>query len=398
MRTQARRRFAACVLLGGLLCGQSADSTAQELQQPGGGRSAPIPTFYVPPDLTGVWESARAAIRQANEQQFTPDFVINILDSLLRAVENGNDSLLIRARVFEREDRGYTRIFYRARVTRTDMLAEPIPKNVAAKVPHFSVIYDPQGHLQRVRYIEPKSWLQRQKKLAARAYQPTAAEPPLVRYFKTFDLPSLNGGVYLKKKKLNENKAHYRVVYDSDNLVQQAQSITDEGQVAWIIEWGREQAAGANYATLRFVNSTAPSLMLLDNQVFLAERSIVKPSWTAAVTRDESGNLTSVQVFNQLDQLSYYYTFKLEDLENSREQTLHAELHSEDGHVEQRYALSYDKVGQLINRSFFNADGELLRSSDFTYRPKNGFIQITTRNHDGVVLDRKSVPYQTLRD
>ncbi|MFC1481986.1 hypothetical protein ACFL6E_07060, partial [Candidatus Neomarinimicrobiota bacterium] len=311
---------------------------------------------------------------------------------------NGNDSLLIRARIIEREDRGYTRKLYRAKVSRDNILSDPIPENVAAKVPHFSVIYDPQGHLQRVRYIEPQYWLQRQKKLAARGYQPLAAEPPLVRYFKTFNLPSLDGGEYLKKKKLDETQAHYRVVYNSDNLVQQAQSVAADGKVDWIIEWGGDHADGANYATLRLTRSASPSLLMLDNQVFLAERSIVRPNWTAAVTRDESGNLTSVQVFNQLDQLSYYYTFKLEATENSREQTLRAELHGENGIVEQRYSLSYDKFGKLINRSFFDAEGEILSSTDFTYRPKHGFVQIITRNNTGVVVDRKSVPYQTLRD
>ena len=391
-------QIAAFSLLTGILIGQDADSTAQVEIPPGDGLNEPIPTFYSPPDLAGPWESARAAIRAANAEQLTADYVISLLDSLQGEVTNGTDSLLIRARAFERDDRGYTRKFYRARVTRNSILSEPIPKNIAAKIPHFSVIYDPQGHLQRVRYIEPQVWLQRQKKLATRSLQPTSVEPPLVRYFKTFDLPSLNGGAYLKKKKMNEEQAHYRVVYDSENAVQRAQSITASGQIAWVIEWAGDSTGGEEYATLRFAKTKSPSLLMLDSQVFLAERSIVRSDWTAAVTRDESGNLTSVQVFNQLKQLSYHYTFKLEKGENSREQTLRAELHGADGTVERGYALAYDKSGRLINRSFFDGEGTVLSSSDFNYRPKHGFIQITTRNTDGVIIDRKSVPYQSSRD
>ena len=345
--------------------------------------------FYYPPSIDELWRHYVTLVDTIDSRAFNRRFVQNLLDSLLLTVQSDFDSLARRARAFELGERGYTHQYFRSPVTREQILGEPISKEEAQQEPHFHAVYDPQGHLLRVRYMEPRAWRARQE-LAARGVFRTQPSPiPLVRYFQAWDMRKLSPVDYTRKKKIPENQPYFRVVYGPENDIRLAQGYHDNGTLKFSLDFERISADNANYIRLEFAGDSTGSLINLHPYMYLSEWSLIKPGWKAALTRDEQGCLASTQVFNHLNQISYYYTFRLEADSTSNNSLLRCAVLSGDDHILKVYALKYDVKDRLIERSFYSTEGELLTRTTYDYNRRSSELMVITRTADGVVISQQ---------
>ena len=361
------------------------------LQPPAGlpARGAPVSPFYHPPVIREVFNRYYQLVDTLDDQTLTKRFVQALLDSLAQTVQADFDSLARRARAFETRERGYTQRFYRSPLTRDDILGDPISEREASDMPHFHTIYDPQGYLLRVRYVEPRRWRARQQLLSGGTFQSEPGPPPLVRYFRAWDVRGLKPVNYIRKDKRPENEPYVRVIYDQQDSIQSVQRWDESGELVYTVTYNQAAANSGTYARLEFAGDSSGSLLTVHPYLYLRDWSIVKAGWKVAFTRDANGSLASTQVFNELDQLSYYYTFSPRSDPQTGKRTLRGTAISDTGRIEQVFALVYDKKDQLVRRSFYTTEGELQETTTYDYHPHSSELVVTTRNAAGIVTSRQ---------
>lgn len=367
------------------------------LAQPQPTLSAPPPPFYHPPVIRELWGDFYRRLDGLEDGILTKKFVQALLDSLAESVQADFDSLAVRARAIEADEPGYTHKFYTSPLTRDEILGTPITEQEADDRPHFHAVYDPQGYLLRVRYVEPRQWRAKQQLLASGAYQSASTTPPEVRYFRDWDIRTLAGKGYVKKKKLLESQAHYRIVYDPEDEVEAVQYFDSDWKLVFTLTTGQASTEGNRYARLEFTDG-AGSLLTLHPYLFLRDWSVVKPKWKVAITRDENGALASTQVFNQLDQLSYYYTFSFQEDEEAGTRTLRGTVLSDADEIKRVFALVYDKQDRMVRRAFYTNDGQLQEATTYDYLPATSELIATTRNAVGIVTSRQNFLYPAPRE
>ena len=364
------------------------DSLAQAARPPlpAGGAAAP---FYNPPDIREVWNRFYRLVDTLDDQALTRRFVTALLDSLAGIVQADFDSLAVRARAFESGEKGYTRRFYRSPLTREEILADPLSEQAALETPHFQAVYDPQGYLLRVRYVEPRKWRARQLLLARGAFQSAPGSPPRVRYFQAWDVRQLAPVEYTRKKKIPENEAYIRVIYDQQDNIVSLQRHDERGALVYTVTYSRTATDSSRYARLVFAGDSAGSLLTVHPYIYLRDWSVVKPGWKVALTRDENGNLASTQVFNELGQISYYYTFSLQTDPQANTRTLRGTALSDTNAIEQVFAVVYDRDDRMVRRSFYTPEGQLVLTTTYDYSPRSAELVVTTRNAAGSVTSRQ---------
>ncbi|MFB0515209.1 MAG: hypothetical protein ACETWG_01230 [Candidatus Neomarinimicrobiota bacterium] len=397
--------FAGVVLLAGVLTLSAQDQSAP---LPPGQEEAPrvpdslrqslpsqlpadqsVAPFYHPPVIREVWNRFYQLVDTLDDRALTRRFIQALLDSLARTVQADFDSLAVRARAFETREKGYTHRFYRSPLTRDEILGEPISEREASDIPHFHAVYDPQGYLLRVRYVEPRKWRARQQLLAEGSFQSRPGSPPMVRYFQAWDVRRLRPVDYTRKKKIPENEPYIRVIYDDRDIIKSLQNYNEAGELLYTVTYGRVAVDSSSYARLEFAGDSSASLLTVHPYIFLRDWSVVRPGWKVALTSDENGYLASTQVFNQLDQISYYYTFSLRTEPDTNTRSLRATVLSDTGKIEQVYALVYDQDDRMVRRSFYTPEGELLETTTYDYHPRSSELVVTTRNAAGIITSRQ---------
>ncbi len=368
---------------------QAVTDSLLHLAQPSPHIFSSPPLFYHPPVIQEVFTRYYQLVDALDDQALTKRFVQALLDSLARTIQADFDSLAVRARAFETGERGYTQRFYRSPLVRDDILGDPISEREASDIPHFHAIYDPQGYLLRVRYVEPRRWRARQQLLARGTFQSEPGPTPLVRYFRAWDVRGLEPVNYIRKDKRPENEPYLRVIYDQQDRIQSLQRWNESGELVYAVTYNRAAADSGAYARLEFAGDSSGSLLVIHPYLYLRDWSIVKAGWKVAFTRDGNGRLASTQVFNELDQLSYYYTFSLNSDSLTGKRTLRGTAISDTGRIEQVFALVYDKKDRLVRRSFYTTEGELQETTTYDYHPRSSELVVTTRNAAGIVTSRQ---------
>ncbi|UCD37651.1 MAG: hypothetical protein JSW54_12645 [Fidelibacterota bacterium] len=351
--------------------------------------SGPVSPFYHPPVIREVWNRFYHQVDTLDEQALTRRYVRTLLDSLRGTIQADFDSLAVRARAFETRERGYTHRFYRSPMTRDEILGTPISEREAEDQPHFHAVYDPQGYLLRVRYVEPRRWRAQQELLARGTFQSEPGAPPLVRYFKSWDVRYLKPVDYTRKKKMPEGEAFVRVIYDQSDRIESLQRYSLRGELEYSLTFGRMASDSSGYVRLEFAGDSSGSLLSIHPYIYLPDWSVVKPGWKVAITRDVNGNLASTQVFNNLNQISYYYTFSLQIDPEANTRTLQGTVLSDADSIKRIFALFYDGNDRMIRRSFYTAEGELRESTTYDYHPKSSELVVITRNAAGTVISRQ---------
>jgi hypothetical protein len=345
--------------------------------------------FYYPPSLRELWQHYITLVDTIDNRAFNRRFVQNLLDSLIQTVQSDFDSLVQRARAFELGERGYTHQYFRSPVTREQILGESISEEEAREEPHFHAVYDPQGYLLRVRYIEPRAWRAKQELAARGVYRTDPATIPQVRYFQAWDMRKLRPVDYTRKKKIPERQPYFRVVYNSENDLRLVQGYHETGALKFGLDFERLSADKATYIRLEFAGDSTGSLLDLHPYMYLGEWSLIKPGWKAALTRDEQGYQASTQVFNHLNQISYYYTFRLEADSTSKNTLLQCTVLSGSDRILKVYALKYDLKDRLIERLFYSPTGELQTRTTYDYNRRSSELMVITRTADGVIISRQ---------
>ncbi|UCH10066.1 MAG: hypothetical protein JSU61_12830 [Fidelibacterota bacterium] len=349
----------------------------------------PASPFYHPPVIREVWSRFYQLVDTLDDRALTRRFIRSLMDSLAGSIQTDFDSLVVRARAFETTERGYTHRFYRSPLTRDEILGIPITAEEADVMPHFHAVYDPQGYLLRVRYVEPRKWRAKQELLARGVFRSEPGSTPLVRYFLSWDVRYLEPALYTRKRRMPENEAFVRVIYDEQDNIESLQSYDQHGELEYELDYGRIAIDSTAYAQLEFKGDTVSSLLDIHPYVYLRDWSVVKPGWKVALTRDGNGALASTQVFNELNQISYYYTFHMESDPESRARTLRGTVLSDADRIEQVFALFYNKDDRMIRRSFYTADGQLLETTTYDYHPKTSELVVITRNAVGTITSRQ---------
>ncbi len=369
------------------------DSTRRAVRKarvPKSGPQGPVPAFLPAPDISALWEAAQRRVTSQGGKDLSEDFVLGLLDSLAQTIQGDFEELARRAQVLDSDHPGYTRKFYSSPISRDEVLGTAITAREAALEPHFQALYDPRGNLLRVTYVEPRRWLAQQERLSERQQQPAAAISPLVRYFKDFDLRRLRGRDYLKKKKMEPGEAYFRLIFTQENRLQSVQQYDTGGRRIYALNFGGE---GPGYGTLEFPAADPFSLLTLNPYLFLQDKSVVKPDWQVAVTTDEEGNIASLQVFSELDQLLYFYTYKVSYDPKKRTRSVRGTLLSPDETVEQIFTVDYDRQDRLARRSFFDAEGQLIETRTYQYLPKLEEMVVTTRDQYGIITSQQNLAY-----
>lgn len=353
-------------------------------------QGGPVSPFYHPPVIREVFSRFYQLVETLDDQALTRQFVQALLDSLASSIQADFDSLAVRARAFETRESGYTHRFYRSPLTRDEILGDPISEQEASDMPHFHAVYDPQGYLLRVRYVEPRRWRARQELLARGTFQSESGSPPLVRYFLAWDVRRLEPVDYTRRKKMPENGAYIRVIYDREDNIQSVRRWDEKGKLVYTVIYPAFGGTdSSSYASLEFAGDSSGSLLAVHPYLYLRDWSIVKPGWKVALTRDGNGNLTSTQVFNEHNQLSYYYTFSLRGDTLTGKSTLRGTALSDTGKIEQVFALVYDDKDRLVRRSFYTTKGQLLETTTYDYHPLSSELVVITRNAAGIVTSRQ---------
>lgn len=345
--------------------------------------------FYYPPSIKELWQHYIALVDTIDNRAFNRRFVQNLLDSLVQTVQSNFDSLARRARAFEIREKGYTHQYFRSPLTREQILGVSISEEEAQEEPHFHAVYDPQGYLLRVRYVEPRAWRARQELAARGVYRTDPTTIPRVRYFQAWDMRKLRPVDYTRKKKMPEKQPYFRVIYSSENDIRLVQGYHDTGVLKFSLDFERLSADNASYIRLEFAGDSVGSLLNLHPYMYIGEWSLVKPGWKAAITRDERGYQASTQVFNHLNQVSYYYTFNLEADSASNNSLLRCTVLSGSDRILKVYTLKYDIKDRLIERSFYSPEGELQTRTTYDYNRRSSELMVTTRTADGVVISRQ---------
>lgn len=377
----ATRLWLVIILASVIVSAQSQDSVSTAVMPP--------PEYYTAPMLEEVWQYYRSRIYATDDSTFTREYMQLMLDSLLIAVVDDFDELARRARALDTTEKGYTHQYFRSEYSRLQLMGDPITKKQAESIPHFHAVYDPQGYLTRVRFVEPRKWRARQQLLANRKYQPRTTTPPLVRYFRGFDLKHFKGVDYVKRKKLVENRPYYRMIYDDNNAVSGIERYNSVDRLVFSIKYRSTDTT--SYADVEFTSKEGGSLLDLHPYAFMREWSRVDPNWRVAITRDENGDLASVQAFNEYKQLAYYYTYGITTNFEEKTLTLRCTALSDSGHINAVFSMVYDDDNRIIRRSHYTATGELLRTSTFEYLPKLEKIVITNYNAAGIEISRQSI-------
>lgn len=350
----------------------------------------PAPAFAPAPDISAVWEAARRRVTSRGGKDLTEDFVLELLDSVAQTIKGDFEELARRAQLFTSDHPGYTRKFYSSSISRDEVLGTAITARESALEPHFQALYDPRGNLLRVTYVEPRRWLAQQERLSAGHQQPAAATSPLVRYFNEFDLRRLKGRDYLKKKKMEPGEAYFRLIFTEGGELQSVQQYDAGGRQIYALNFGEE---GPGYGRLEFPADDSFSLLTLNPYLFLQDKSVVKPDWQVAVTRDDEGNIASLQVFSELDQLLFFYTYQVSYDPKKRTRSVRGTLLSPDETVEQIFTLDYDRQDRLTRRSFFDAQGQLKETLTYQYLPKLKELVVTTRDPYGIITLQQNFAY-----
>lgn len=368
---------------------QTAADSLTRLVIPPPTAGGPVSPFYHPPMIREVWNRFYQLVDTVADEALTRRFVQALLDSLARTIQADFDSLTLRARAFETREGGYTHRFYRSPLTRDEILGEPLSEEEARERPHFHAVYDPQGYLLRVRYVEPRRWRARQQLLAQGTFQSQPGSPPFVRYFQLWDVRRLQPLDYTRKKKIPENEPYLRVIYNARDNIESIQSYDEKSNLLYTVTYGQVAADSSSYARLEFASDTSGSLLTIHPYVFLRDWSVVKRGWQVALTGDENGNLASTQVFNRLGQISYYYTFSLRSDPETDTRTLRGTVLSDTNKIEQVFAVVYDENDRMVRRSFYTPDGNLKETTTYDYHSRTSELMVTTRNAAGIITSRQ---------
>ncbi|MEE9464065.1 MAG: hypothetical protein V3W14_00645, partial [Candidatus Neomarinimicrobiota bacterium] len=176
---------------------------------------------------------------------------------------------------------------------------------------------------------------------------------------------------------------------DQQDQLLSAQQYDDRGEQLFDLGFGRS-GRSRSYASLTFPADQPFSLFTLHPFLFLQEKSLVKPEWQVAVTRDDEGNLASVQVFNELDQLLFFYTYDVSYDAKRRTRTVRGTLLSPDEIVERIFTVEYDRKDQPVRRSFYDAEGQAEQTIVYQYFPKIEELVVTTRDPYGIIISQRN--------
>ncbi len=360
---------------------------------------APVANFYQPPDFEAYWRQARQQLQSLSADDLTREKFAAVLDSLATGMQSDIDRLLNRVEAIEGfAGKGYTDKFYRSPLTRQRILGDGITAEAATELPHFHAVYDPQGHLLQVRYVEPRRWRMRQLALSRRSYQAEAGSVPLVRYFKQWDIRKLGGRGYVRKKKLLEGRPYFRVLYDGNDIMEEVQRYNAREELIFSIDYRRDSTASNRFAEIHFAGDGSGSLLDVHPYLFEPGYSLVKPGWRTAVTSDDKDQITSVQVFNQHGQVSYYYTYGSSFDEETRKLTIRGTALSPAEEILKVFSIVYDKKGRMEKKAYFTPEGELIKSITYRYTRRGDDILAVTRNAAGVVTGQRSFLDPALTD
>ena len=386
------------LLLGAMLA--PAPAAAQESAAPDSAQvAAPVAGFYEPPDFEAYWRQARQKLQSLSADDLTRARFVAILDSLAAGMQSDIDRLLHRVEAIEGFTRkGYTAKFYRSPLTRQRILGDEITAEAATELPHFHAVYDPQGHLLQVRYVEPRRWRMRQLALSRRSYQAEAGSVPLVRYFKQWDIRKLSGRGYVRKKRLLEGRPYFRVLYDENDIIEEVQRYNIQGQLIFSIDYRRDSDASNRFAEVHFAGDGSGSLLDVHPYLFERDYSLVKPGWRTAVTSNEQDQITSVQVFNQHGEVSYYYTYGSSYDEETRKLTIRGTALSPAEEIRKVFSIVYDKKGRMEKKVYYTPEGKLIKSITYRYTRRSDDIVAVTRNAAGLVTGQRSFLDPALTD
>ncbi len=261
--------------------------------------------------------------------------------------------------------------FFSTDLMRANILKGKPKDKVKENTAQFRAVYYTSGELKYIEFI-PASWDKGNRK----RFKPS---DKLKLYYQKWNPKTqelLNG--ITKKEAIG--KQHYIATLDEKGLVNNVDYFNKNGNILWtfIMHWDKN--GESSQYDIKFYYKR--NLSLLNKELFAPDLSLVKPGWIARYKFNNAGITKSVHVFDEFENLYYFYKFK------SNKKRLYSSYFRSDSSLVGSHSVHFDKNKKPTRITYFNQNKIIKNSITYEY-PRKSEIIISKLNSKGQIIERR---------
>lgn len=281
--------------------------------------------------------------------------------------------------------------YFKTRLDRKDILDHEITKQEAENLNHFRATYNFKGELLGIEFVPNSERTGRRVKKRELFPKP---KPPF-QYFEFW-----NFNLKILDQEIPENRLgdrpFYRATFLDSSHVKTVEYFVRRNRLLWAYYFSWDKLK--QDSKLSVVFSTHQPLTTLDPHLFHPSASEMRPGWIADFRHNRLGRPLKVTVRDGIGNIYYFYQFKhsYETVGDTLNPTTYRVTTSEyfrsDSTRMGSHRLTFTEANSLVKKEFFDAQGKLTETIEYTYYPERQEVSVVIRDPKGNILHREVRP------
>lgn len=273
--------------------------------------------------------------------------------------------------------------YFPTQLIRSAILNEPVDPEELQGQAYFKAVYNNRGKLLKVEYV-PAPSLPRGKASNSRG-------DPLTLYYRYWNPQRRELAEGLTKKDL-PGKSYYQAFFDSKGRIRNVVYYNADGRRVWTYHLIWDKSGMRSAYVVEF--HVRKPLTTLNAYLFATDVSEMRPGWVAKFKGEYRGIPRTVEVYDPLGNLYYYYRFKyrLERETPTLEESITSVYYRADSTIVGSHKLTFNKDLRLKRIDYYTPTGKLQLSKQFAYARQGKGTLMTVTNAEGELLEKRFIP------
>ncbi len=272
--------------------------------------------------------------------------------------------------------------YFPTSLIRSAILNESVDPDELQGQAYFKAVYNNRGKLLKVEYVPAPS--------ASKSKAPASRGSPLTLYYRYWNPQRRELAEGLTKKDL-PGKSYYQARFDQKGRIKSVVYYNANGQRVWTYHLVWDKSGSRSAYTVEF--HVRKPLTTLNAYLFAPDVSEMRPGWVAKFKGEYRGIPRTVEVYDPLGNLYYFYRFKYRlEREVPLEESITSVYYRADSTVVGSHKLTFSKNLHLKRIDYYTSTGKLKLSKQYTYARKSEGTLMTVTDTRGDLLEKRFIP------
>ncbi len=273
--------------------------------------------------------------------------------------------------------------YFPTELIRSAILDEAVNPEELQGQAYFKAVYTPQGKLLKVEYVPAPS--------IPKAKVSDSRGSSLTLYYRCWNPQRRELSEGLTKKDL-PGKSYYQAQFDRKGRIKNVVYYNANGRRVWTYHLIWDKSGSRSAYTVEF--HVRKPLTTLNAYLFAPDVSEMHPGWMAKFKGEYRGIPRTVEVYDPLGNLYYFYRFKyrLERETPTVEESITSVYYRADSTVVGSHKLTFSKDLRMKRTDYFTPTGTLRLSKQYTYSRKGKGTLMTVTDARGELLEKRFIP------